>query len=88
MSYFCFENIRVVDMTDTRTVNDRIINVVWKGLMGLMRMEKYASRALLLLMAGLILAGCSRVNDGKAQRLYEFNKARKENIEIYLEWFE
>ena len=55
-------------MTDTRTINDRIINVVWKGLMGLMRMEKYASRALLLLMAGLILAGCSRVNDGKEHR--------------------
>jgi tetratricopeptide (TPR) repeat protein len=68
MSYFCFENIRVVDMTDTRTINDRIINVVWKGLMGLMRMEKYASRALLLLMAGLILAGCSRINDGKEHR--------------------
>lgn len=68
MSYFCFENIRVVDMTDTRTVNDKIINVVWKGLMGLMRMEKYSSRALLLLTAGLILAGCSRVNDGKEHR--------------------
>ena len=68
MSYFCFENIRVVDMTDTRTINDRIINVVWKGLMGLMRMEKYSSRALLLLTAGLILAGCSRINDGKEHR--------------------
>ena len=68
MSYFCFENIRVVDMTDTGTINDRIINVVWKGLMGLMRMEKYSSRALLLLTAGLILAGCSRVNDGKEHR--------------------
>lgn len=55
-------------MTDTRTINDRIINVVWKGLMGLMRMEKYSSRALLLLTAGLILAGCSRVNDGKEHR--------------------
>lgn len=55
-------------MTDTTTVNDKIINVVWKGLMGLMRMEKYSSRALLLLMAGLILAGCSRVNDGKEHR--------------------
>ena len=68
MSYFCFENIRVVDMTDTRTINDRIINIFWKGLMGLMRMEKYSSRALLLLTAGLILAGCSRVNDGKEHR--------------------
>lgn len=68
MSYFCFENIRVVDMTDTRTINDRIINVVLKGLMGLMRMEKYSSRALLLLTAGLILAGCSRINDGKEHR--------------------
>lgn len=55
-------------MTDTRTINDRIINVVWKGLMGLMRMEKYSSRALLLLTAGLILAGCSRINDGKEHR--------------------
>lgn len=55
-------------MTDTGTINDRIINVVWKGLMGLMRMEKYSSRALLLLTAGLILAGCSRVNDGKEHR--------------------
>ena len=55
-------------MTDTRTVNDKIINVVWKGLMGLMRMEKYSSRALLLLTAGLILAGCSRINDGKEHR--------------------
>lgn len=55
-------------MTDTTTVNDKIINVFWKGLMGLMRMEKYSSRALLLLTAGLILAGCSRVNDGKEHR--------------------
>lgn len=55
-------------MTDTRTINDRIINVVLKGLMGLMRMEKYSSRALLLLTAGLILAGCSRINDGKEHR--------------------
>lgn len=68
MSYFCFENIRVVDMTDTRTVNDRIINIFWKGLMGLMRMEKYSSRALLLLTAGLILAACSRISDGKEHR--------------------
>ena len=55
-------------MTDTTTVNNRIINIFWKGLMGLMRMEKYSSRALLLLMAGLILAGCSRINDGKEHR--------------------
>lgn len=60
--------MRVVDMTDARTVNDRIINVVWKGLMGLMRLEKYASRALLLLTAGLLLAGCSRISDGKEHR--------------------
>lgn len=60
--------MRVVDMTDARTVNDRIINVVWKGLMGLMRMEKYASRALLLLTAGLLLAGCNRISDGKEHR--------------------
>ena len=63
-----FEDMRVVDMTDARTVNDRIINVVWKGLMGLMRLEKYASRALLLLTAGLLLAGCSRISDGKEHR--------------------
>ena len=55
-------------MTDTTTVNDRIINIFWKGLMGLMRMGKYSSRALLLLTAGLILAGCSRINDGKEHR--------------------
>lgn len=55
-------------MTDTTTVNDRIINIFWKGLMGLMRMEKYSSKALLLLTAGLILAGCSRINDGKEHR--------------------
>lgn len=55
-------------MTDTTTVNNRIINIFWKGLMGLMRMEKYSSRALLLLTVGLILAGCSRINDGKEHR--------------------
>ena len=68
MVTFVFEDMRVVDMADARTVNDSIINVAWKGLMGLMRMEKYASRALLLLTAGLILAGCSRVSDGKEHR--------------------
>lgn len=68
MVTFVFEDMRVVDMTDARTVNDRNTNVAWKGLMGLMRMEKYASRALLLLTAGLLLAGCSRISDGKEHR--------------------
>ncbi len=52
-------------MTDTTTVNNRIINIFWKGLMGLMRIEKYS---LLLLTAGLILAACSRISDGKEHR--------------------
>ena len=68
MVTFVFEDMRVVDMADARTVNDRNTNVAWKGLMGLMRMEKYASRALLLLTVGLLLAGCSRISDGKEHR--------------------
>ncbi len=68
MVTFVFGDMRVVDMTDARTVNDRNTNVTWKGLMGLMRMEKYASRALLFLTAGLLLAGCSRISDGKEHR--------------------